>query len=300
MKALVFGSLNLDYVYRVPHFVSPGETLSALEQTVKAGGKGLNQSIALSRAGAEAWHAGCVGVGGELLLEELKRSGVRTGFVRPVSEIQGNAVIQVNPDGENCILLFGGSNQCVTETQIEETLSVFTAGDWLILQNEINMLPRIVNIAHSKGLRIVLNPSPFNEKIKDVDFKKLDWILLNEIEAEQLSGCSQPEDVWTQIHALYPELSVLLTLGQAGSMAWEMANGQVRFNRQTAFKVKAVDTTAAGDTYTGYFIHGLMQGQSLEICMKTASKASAIAVSRPGAADSIPTMSEVISWIPES
>ena len=149
MKILNFGSLNLDYVYEVEHFVQPGETLSAASQTVKAGGKGLNQSIALRRAGAEVWHAGCMGTGGETLVERLQKDGVHTDYIRPVPTLQGNAVIQVNTQGENCILLFGGSNQCVTEAQIDETISAFAPGDWLLLQNEISNLPFIVEASQT-------------------------------------------------------------------------------------------------------------------------------------------------------
>ena len=135
MRVLNFGSLNLDYVYQVGHFVQPGETLSAVSQTVNPGGKGLNQSIALAKAGAEVCHAGCIGTDGENLRELLKENGVNTEYLREVPALQGNAVIQVNPEGQNCILLFGGSNQCITEEQIDQTIKNFAPGDWLVLQN---------------------------------------------------------------------------------------------------------------------------------------------------------------------
>ena len=188
MKALNFGSLNLDYVYQVPHFVQPGETLSALSQGVFPGGKGLNQSVALAKAGAEVWHAGCLGQGGAMLKQVLQDSGVKLDHLIPVSEIQGNAVIQVNPEGQNCILLFGGSNQCVTAEQIEKTFSCFEAGDCLILQNEVNALSEIVNAGAARGMKIFLNPSPFNKTIDTVDLSKISWLLMNEIEAEQHSN----------------------------------------------------------------------------------------------------------------
>ncbi len=293
MKILNFGSLNLDYVYEVEHFVQPGETLSVASQTVKAGGKGLNQSIALRRAGAEAWHAGCVGAGGETLAELLKSNGVSTEYIRPVPALQGNAVIQVNPQGENCILLFGGSNRCVTETQIDETISAFAPGDWLLLQNEVNMVARMVDSAAEKGMIIALNPSPFDSKLDAVDFGKLHWLLMNEIEAEQLTGEKNPEAAWAALHKRYPGLSVLITLGVQGSIAWRVRNGTVETHFQPALPVQAVDTTAAGDTYTGYFISGLMEGRNLKQCMERAARASAIAVTRPGAADSIPDKNEV-------
>lgn len=289
MNVLNFGSLNLDYVYQVEHFVQPGETLSALSQTVNPGGKGLNQSIALSKAGAQVYHAGCLGRGGETLGELLRKTGVDTRFLQLTEELQGNAVIQVDLEGQNCILLFGGSNRCVSAEQVENTLSHFSAGDYLVLQNEINLLPLIVDQAYEKGMKIVLNPSPYDEKLKAVDFGKLDWLLCNEVEVEQLSGSAEPEEAWRLLHAKNPRLKLLVTLGGEGSVAFT----ETETVRQAAFPVKAVDTTAAGDTYTGYFIAGLMEGRTLQDCMRRASLASSISVTRPGAAASIPTKEEV-------
>ena len=161
MRILNFGSLNLDYVYQVDHFVQPGETLSAQSRAVKAGGKGLNQSVALSRAGAAVCHAGCFGADGVVLKDLLEENGVDTAFLLPVPEAQGHTVIQVSPEGENCILLYGGSNRCIPEEHIRRVLGSFSRGDWLVLQNEINSLPLIVELASARGLQIVLNPSPY-------------------------------------------------------------------------------------------------------------------------------------------
>lgn len=293
MKILNFGSLNLDYVYSVDHFVRPGETLSSAAQVVNPGGKGLNQSIALARAGAKPFHAGCVGAGGESLRALLEENGADTSNLRTVAQLQGNAVIQVVPSGENCILLFGGSNRCVTPEQVDAVLANFEAGDYLLLQNEVNELPRLVDAAYARGMRIVLNPSPYDEKLDAVDFGKLAWLLVNEVEAGQISGSEEPERAWEVIHEKYPEVSLLMTLGGAGSAAWRVTENGVETVRQAAFSVKAVDTTAAGDTYTGYFIGGLMEGLPLEECMRRASMAAAISVTRQGAAPSIPTREEV-------
>lgn len=292
-KVLNFGSLNLDYVYSVDHFVQPGETLSASSQAVNPGGKGLNQSIALARAGAQTCHAGCLGVGGEMLEAILKESGVDTSPLKHVRELQGNAIIQVTPSGENCILLYGGSNQCVTEEQVEATLAAFSKNDWLVLQNEINNLPLIVSKAHEQGMKIVLNPSPYDKKLSAVDFSKLSWLLVNEVEAAQISGSDDAGEAWRLLHERYPALSVLITLGGAGSVACQVDGDRVITAKQAALRVKAVDTTAAGDTYTGYFIAGLMEGRPLSECMLRASTAAAISVTRHGAAPSIPSRDEV-------
>lgn len=293
MKVLNFGSLNLDYVYQVHHFVLPGETLSAKNQKVNCGGKGLNQSVALAHAGAKVYHAGCIGRGGEPLKTILEQSGVDTQYLKEVDEIQGNAVIQVNESGENCILLFGGSNQCVEEQQIESTLSAFSEGDYLVVQNEVNALPMMVDMAFERGMKIVLNPSPYDEKLQQVDFAKIAWLLVNEVEAEQISGSSNPQKAWEILHERYPQLSVVITLGRAGSICY---SGK-QCCRQEVCPVETVDTTAAGDTFTGFFIAGLMEGMELVQCMRYAAVAAAISVTREGAAVSIPVREEVQRWI---
>ena len=293
MKVLNFGSLNLDYVYDVEHFVQPGETLDTLSRSVKCGGKGLNQSVALARAGAEVCHAGCIGEGGEPLKTLLEKNGVDTLSLRKVEEMQGHTVIQVNPAGENCILLYGGSNRCVTGEQIDETLSRFSEGDWLVLQNEINELPAIVDKAAERGLKIVLNPSPFNSALDLVDFSRLSWLFVNEVEMEQISGETDPERAWTLLHERFPGLSLLITLGSSGSVAWRNEGGTVECCRQQAVRVRAVDTTAAGDTYTGYLVEGLISGRTLAESMERAARAAAVSVTRPGAADSIPWAAEL-------
>ena len=289
MKALNFGSLNLDYVYQVDHFVRPGETLDALHQTVNPGGKGLNQSVALAKAGAAVCHAGCVGQGGGMLRQTLESYGVDTAYLKETETLQGNAVIQVDRSGQNCILLYGGSNRRLTEAQISETIARFSPGDWLILQNETNLLPELVDAGFAKGMRVVLNPSPYNESIAQVDLSKVSWLLVNEVEAKQCSGTDEPEKVWAYLHERYPSLSLLVTLGGDGSAAF---TGTERV-RQAAFPVKAVDTTAAGDTFTGYFIARLMEKRPLAECLCRASMAAAVSVTRPGAAPSIPEKEEV-------
>ncbi len=300
MRILNFGSLNVDYVYSVDYFVRAGETLKVNGREVIPGGKGLNQSIALARAGAQVCHAGCIGADGELLRALLKENGVDDSLLKSIDGMQGHTIIQVDRKGENCILLYGGTNRSITVPQVEQTLSHFGEGDWLVLQNEINCLPEIVDAAHRRGLRIVLNPSPYEDSLKAVDFGKLSWLLVNEIEACQCSGSDEPERAWDVLHEKYPGLSVLITLGSAGSIAHRVTEGGVQTVRQQAFRAQAVDTTAAGDTFTGYFIGGLAEGRPLEECMKRASMASAISVTRMGAAVSIPLRSEVEARLAEA
>ena len=292
MKALCFGSLNIDYTYRVDHFVARGETLLSLGLQVFSGGKGLNQSIALSRAGAAAYHAGSIGTDGLFLLEELRQAGVNTDCVTVSREIRtGHAIIQNSPDGDNCILLYGGANQAIERAQVDAVLARFAPGDVLVLQNEVNELDYIMERAHEHGLRIALNPSPMNEKIMSLPLHTVDWLLLNEVEAEQLLGYDVTDGAAAaaQLHEKFPRTAIVLTMGRQGSYYHDGAQAL----HQSAFPVHAVDTTAAGDTYTGYFLAGILENRPVQEAMALGAKAAAISVTRKGAAPSIPLRSEV-------
>lgn len=289
MKILNFGSCNIDYVYSLSHIVSVGETLSADKMETFAGGKGLNQSIALSRAGAKVYHAGCVGSDGGMLVDLLKTNGVDVSNVERVDSKNGHAIIQVSRDGENCIFLYTGSNGMVSKEHIDQVLSHFNSGDILLLQNEINNLKYIVETAYKKGMCIILNPSPINEKIFEIDFNMLSYIILNEVEAKDITGASLPEKSIDYFKGKYPKLRVMLTLGKNGCV---YSDGD-KNTYHPIFETDVVDTTAAGDTFTGYFVAGISEDRPIEEILKTACLASAIAVSRHGAAPSIPEAKEV-------
>ncbi len=292
MRVLNFGSLNIDYVYRVPHFVQRGETLLSTGRNIYSGGKGLNQSVALSRAGLTVCHAGCIGEEGTILLDALRAANVDTAFVRVKNDVpSGHTVIQNTEDGDNCILLFGGANQSITKEQIDETLTHFEKGDYLVLQNEINLLDYVMVRAHEKGMHVVLNPSPMDESIEKLPLETVSFFFVNEIEASQLTGASR-EDAKALQEALaerLPHAHVILTLGTNGS---RYIYGKERA-AQEAFPVQAVDTTAAGDTFTGFFLAGFIEGKTPQEALRLASRASAISVTRQGAAPSIPTREEV-------
>lgn len=289
MKVLNFGSLNLDHVYRVDHMVSPGETLASAELNVFCGGKGLNQSIALAKAGAAVYHAGCIGEDGEVLRKTLTEEGVQTDYLKTLPGKTGHAIIQVDQTGQNCILLYGGANRAMTESYIDSVLQHFEKGDILLLQNEINLLDYIIDRAYERGMTIVLNPSPYDENLAACDLNKISIFLINEVEGFQITGESEPDAILAAFSARYPSAKVVLTLGSAGSV-YQDAELQ---HRQEIYKVSAVDTTAAGDTFTGYFIASMLEGADIKECMNLAAKASAIAVTRPGAAPSIPRREEV-------
>ena len=290
MQILNFGSLNLDYIYQVPHFLSPGETLAATEQHIVPGGKGLNQSVALARAGAQVFHAGVIGLGGGQLKDVLTESGVNISLLEEKNVLQGNAIIQVNSTGENCILLFGGSNRSIDCEQVHRTLESFGPGDILILQNEVSCLKQMVETALDKKMQIILNPSPFDDSLTELPLGRLSWIFINEVEGRQLTGEEKAEDILAKIRCRYPDLKVVLTLGKEGSCCAVPGEEVIR---QPIFPVQAVDTTAAGDTFTGYFIAAYAQGRPLSECMRRAAAASAISVSRIGSSVSIPYAEEV-------
>ena len=291
MKILNFGSCNIDYVYKLDHIVAVGETEQSSSMSIFAGGKGLNQSIAIARAGAEVYHAGCIGQDGELLLNTMADSGVDLRYIKRVNEKNGHAIIQVSEKGENSIFLYAGSNAMITEDFVDFVIGEFEKGDIIVLQNEINNVEYIIKSAYEKGMTIVLNPSPIDEKISGLDYNMISYIVVNEIEGEHISGQKVPEKIISSIKNKYPSLKVVLTLGDKGCIYYD---GKEVY-QHPAYEVEAVDTTAAGDTFMGYFVASLLLSEDPYKSLERAALASAIAVSRNGAAPSIPSFEETQS-----
>ncbi|MGI5894252.1 MAG: ribokinase [Candidatus Merdivicinus sp.] len=294
MRVINFGSLNLDFVYAVNHFVRPGETLSSNGMQTFLGGKGLNQSIALKRAGADVIHAGCIGNDGEILRKGLEAAGVETKALLTISgERSGHAIIQVDEKGQNCILLYGGANRRITVDQIRETLAECEEGDWLLLQNETNGVAEIMEEGSKKGMHIAFNPSPITEGMDQLPLDKVEYFLLNEVEGSALGESGNAEEILASMRKRYPQAKIVLTLGSDGALCWD---GEKEW-KQKIFPVKAVDTTAAGDTFTGYFLTAVGNGKNAGEALRIASAASAIAVTREGASPSIPTAAEVADFL---
>ena len=262
--------------------------MSSEEMHVFSGGKGLNQSIALVRAGLSVYHAGLIGTDGEHLRDLLNQNGVDTSLIETRDMPGGHTVIQVSREAQNAILLFGGSNGAVDEAYADRVLAQFGAGDILLLQNEISALPYILEKAHARGMEIWLNPSPMNENVLKCNLSLVSVFVLNEVEGEQLTGTKIPTAILDKLLQKYPHAAAVLTLGSKG--AW-----YAKEDKRAAELVRAVDTTAAGDTFTGYFMRGMLDGLSPKKSLILAAKAAAIAVSRPGAAPSIPLYAEVTS-----
>jgi len=289
MKVLNFGSLNLDYTYQVPHIVREGETISSNDVQMHLGGKGFNQSVALARAGVPVYHAGLVGEEGLDFYDACEECGIKTDYIKTVTGRCGHTIIQVDDDGQNSIVLFGGANQKNTKEYVDEVLKNFETGDILLLQNEVNELPYIIDQAFAKGMTIVLNPSPMNEIIDECDLGKVSIFVLNETEGQQLTGQTTPTTIVAAMEASFANAKIVLTLGKGGSI---FHHGDEELY-QAAFDVNTVDTTAAGDTFTGFLIAGILKKQPMRDVLVNASKAAALAVQKQGAAQSIPFMSEV-------
>lgn len=300
MKIISFGSMNIDKVYQVENFVLPGETILAKSAQLNVGGKGLNQSVAASRAGIQVVHAGAVGEDGEVLVSFMKGAGVDVSQIQHLPEQSGVAIIEVEKSGRNRIIVYGGTNQMLTEEYIDRVLvEQGEAGDIVLLQYEVNLVPYIIRKAHECGLKVAFNPSPIPDDLEKFPLEYVDYFIVNEVEGAAIAGMNSERPDYRQVLKTlaeqYPSAMIVLTLGSAGVLC--QADG-VSYSHGI-YKVKAVDTTAAGDTFCGYFLAGICEGKTIDQCLESASAASAIAVSRAGAAPSIPGREEVERFIAE-
>ena len=283
------GSVNIDHVYRVPHFVRPGETLAASSYSRGAGGKGFNQSIALARAGAAVCHVGATGADADWLRSWLQTEGVDIRHLALSDEPTGHAVIQVSDAGENSIVLHGGANHAIPPQAVSKAIADARPGEWFLCQNETSSVPEALRIAKAAGLHVSFNPAPMSPEVLTYPLDCVDWLIVNETEGAELSGEAQPDRIVSQLRERWAGTSILLTLGGEGALCSE-ASGVIRI---PAPRVIPVDTTAAGDTFVGYFLGTLAAGGTLNASLAMAIDAAAITVTRPGAADSIPLRSEI-------
>jgi ribokinase len=304
MKTLVFGSLNIDFTYRVDHIVHPGETISSLSLMKHAGGKGANQAASLAKAGLDVYMAGRIGRDGDFLLETLRSCGVNTDYVTVGDDTTGQAIIQLDEKGQNSILLYAGENRRIIRADIERTLAKFGKGDLLVLQNEISQTAEIMRAAKARGLTIVFNPSPFDIRINALPLENVDIFFVNEIEGTALTGIwrdasTEPESPFTAtLDALterFPKSEIILTAGEHGAYYGKgIEEGAVR-EKAESVPTQVVDTTSAGDTFTGYFLAARERGFSIKDALDLACRAASITVSRQGAVESIPRWDEVVS-----
>jgi len=292
MKTLVYGSLNIDLVFSVDHIAAPGETISSFSLSKNAGGKGANQAAALAKAGTETWIFGKIGKDGVFLLELLESYGVHTEKVVQYEGPSGQAIIQVDKNGQNSIILFAGGNGLIKPDEISKCLSFFEKGDLVVLQNEISNTALIMEKAKSSGLKIALNPSPWDEQAGKLPIELADILFINEIEGAGLAGVENtvpPTEILDQLCMRYQKAEIILTAGSKGAF---YGCGKIRAKEEIV-NVPVVDTTGAGDCFSGYFLAARERGLSIQDSLNIACKAAAITVSRKGAMESIPFKDEV-------
>lgn len=292
-KIINFGSINIDHVYQVDHQVAPGETLAAAGYQIFPGGKGLNQSIALAKAGAEVLHVGKIGQEGAWLKEYLSERGVDTRYVNVSKEATGHAILQVSPDGENAIIIHGGANRDLDSALIESVFQEAQKGDYLLLQNETNHVMEIIEAGREKGLTLMFNPAPMDAKVKDYPLALIDWLVVNETEGQFLTGKKANEEIIAALRQRYPATRIVLTMGRQGL---SFADSRQQFTLP-AFQVKAIDTTATGDTFIGFLLAAIVREEPLEMALREASAAAALCATRQGAASSIGNRKEVQEFL---
>ena len=284
------GSINIDHIYRVPHFPAPGETLLSDRYSKGLGGKGANQSIAIARAGGQVVHIGAIGDDALWMRDMLAEAGADTAGIAVLKSATGHAIINVDAGGENNIVLYDGANTLVSEGQISAALATAKAGDWFLLQNEVNNGPFAAKLARAKGLKVAYVAAPFDADKVQKMLPFVDLLSVNEGEAAMVCealGVSEDE---------IPVEKLLITRGSAGI---SYRDGASRYT-QAAFAVEAVDTTGAGDTFMGYFMAQLDGGKSPQEALRMAAAAAALKVTKKGTAEAIPLLEDVAGFIRSS
>ena len=294
MTVYNFGSINIDLVYRVPHLVQAGETLSSLSMQTLLGGKGANQSVAVARAGASVCHVGRVGLADQWAAEQMQAMGVDISHIELIDGASGHAIIQVDDNGENSIILHGGANQSFTRELLEHHLKDAGADDWLLVQNECNEMSSVFDIAIQKSMKIMFNPAPMTAACAELPLEHCSVLIVNETEAIALAGTTDTDEILARLASRYPNTRLVMTLGSKGALLQHSD----QLIRHDALDVNVVDTTGAGDTFVGYLLASMMSGEDDAICLRRACKAAALSVTQPGAAPSIPDAKTVDAFRP--
>lgn len=302
-KLVVLGSVNADHVLSVPRFPKPGETLTGSDYHIAYGGKGANQAVAAGRAGANITFIACVGDDdiGARMKSQFAADGIDTQAVMAVAgSSTGVAMIQVSADGENSIAISAGANAELTPERLHLHESLIVDADVLLMQLE-SPIPTVIaaaQIARQAGTKVILNPAPA-QPLPDALLQQVDVITPNETEAEMLTGIAVNNEADAQraadkLHA-YGIGTVLITLGAKGVWLSEQGNGELL----PGFRVQAVDTTAAGDTFNGAWVTAELDGLPTRQAIRFAHAAAAISVTRAGAQPSIPWKADVDAFLAE-
>lgn len=293
MTVFNIGSINVDHLYQIDHFVRPGETLNSTNYQQLLGGKGANQSVALAKAGADVRHVGALNRSDHHIIQQLQDYGVNTDWVSGVEEITGHAIIQLTEQAENAIILHAGANHALMPAQLDKVFQKIQQGDWLLLQNETNLVSEALQLAHRTDAKVAFNPAPMNVELTRSVLPYIDLLIVNEVEAMELAQVHSVAEAIIELPQQYPELAVMMTLGKEGVRYFSADDDE----QVPGFVVEALDTTAAGDTFIGYCLAELSRGTVMRQAMTKACAAAAICVTRMGAAPSIPSEDEVNEFL---
>ncbi|AGJ88385.1 ribokinase [Raoultella ornithinolytica] len=300
-KLVVLGSINADHILNLESFPTPGETVTGHHYQVAFGGKGANQAVAAGRSGADIAFIACTGDDdiGERVRRQLERDRIDVAPVRAVNaQSTGVALIFVNAEGENVIGIHAGANAALSVEQVEAEKARIAGAQALLMQLEspLESVLAAAKIAHQHQTTVVLNPAPARD-LPDELLSLIDIITPNETEAEKLTGIrvENDDDAAKAARVLHEKGIgiVMITLGSRG--VWVSHDGQGR--RVPGFKVQAVDTIAAGDTFNGAFVTALLEGTALDEAIRFAHAAAAIAVTRKGAQPSVPWREEIDEFL---
>jgi len=303
-KALVIGSLNMDMTVKVEELPKLGETIFGNDFYESCGGKGANQAVAVSKLGMKTEMIGMVGKDsqGEKLIQNLNKYGIISDNVIKSDELTGRAIITVDKKGDNNIIVIPGSNFKITKEHIQAKQDVIASSDVVILQNEIPSETVEFSLLKAKelGKITIFNPAPARKLSGEV-FKNTDYLILNETEMEEIFEIKFNDEEYTEKISIkkkeYGIKNIILTLGDKGSILFSEDNNIKKYD---VYKVKAVDTTAAGDSFIGAFTMKICESGNSDEAIKYATAVSAIVVTRQGAQDSIPTREEIEKFIEEN
>lgn len=286
---LNLGSINADHVYTLPRLPGPGETVASVSLTTGLGGKGANQSVAAARAGADVRHIGAIGPDGEGLIERMAAAGVDCSHVVRTGVPTAHAIVMVDGKGENQIVVHPGANMAQDANVITNALAAASPGDWLLLQNETSHQVETATQARALGLNVAYSAAPFDMQAVEVLLPHLNLLIVNRIEARQMT------EALNRPVLNIPVPNILVTKGAAGA-DWHDTR-LLQTVSVPAFPVSSVDTTGAGDTFAGYVVAGLSQGLLPQTALRRAAAAAALAVQRPGTAEAIPDVQEVLGFL---
>lgn len=300
-KLIVLGSINIDHILNTTRFPKPGETITGHGYQIAFGGKGANQAVAAGRAGADIQFIAAVGDDemGKQVCAQLKQDGINIGSVKQIpNEKTGVALIFVNQQGENEIGIYAGANSAVTPEYLSNYHQDIINADAILMQLEtpLSTIETAVKLAKQHNTKVIVNPAPA-QKLSDEILQHIDIITPNETEAHFLTGIEvkNTHDAENAANYLHNKgiAIVIITLGSKG--AWISVEGQGQLIN--GYKVNAIDTIAAGDTFNGMLVTALLEDKSLVSAVQYAHAAAAIAVTRAGAQSSVPWRKEIENFI---